>query len=201
MYFATMWSYLSGIFAPIYLLAPVFYLFFGWLPVKAFSADFFWHLVPYLLMNELLFMIIGWGRPTYRGRQYSLALFPIWLAAVWTATTNVFLGKKLDFAVTPKTRQGGVSLKIVRWQLLVMGLLVVSAIYGLARVALGLTHDVVPVLVNVFWICYDIAMLSVVFQAVSYNPGDEETTPDSMLDRANGDTTAEAYGRALGGGR
>jgi cellulose synthase (UDP-forming) len=201
MYFATMWSYLSGIFAPIYLLAPVCYLFFGWLPVKALSADFFWHLVPYLVMNEILFMLIGWGRPTYRGRQYSLALFPIWLAAVWTATTNVFLGKKLDFAVTPKTRQGGVSLKIVRWQLIVMGLLAASAIYGLARLALGLTNEVVPILVNVFWICYDIAMLSVVFRAVSYSPGEDESSPASMLAQSGSDTAADVYGRALGGAR
>ncbi len=201
MYFATMWSYLSGIFAPIYLLAPVLYLFFGWLPVKALSSDFFWHLVPFLVMNELLFMFIGWGRPTYRGRQYSLALFPIWLAAVWTATTNVFFGKKLDFAVTPKTRQGGVSLKIVRWQLLVMGLLVIAALYGLAQIALGRTTNTVPILVNVFWIIYDLAMLSVVVRAVYYNPGDDPVSPTVMLAPPAGETLADMHGRVLGGGR
>jgi cellulose synthase (UDP-forming) len=201
MYFATMWSYLSGIFAPIYLLAPALYLFFGWLPVKAFSAEFFWHLVPFLLTNELLFLIIGWGRPTYRGRQYSLALFPIWIAAVWTATTNVFFGRKLDFAVTPKTRQGGVSLQIVRWQIAAMVLLIAAALYGLARLALGLTTDGVPILVNVFWIGYDVAMLGVVFAAVAYSPGDAESTPASMLTADDGETAAEVHGRALGGAR
>ena len=201
MYFATMWSYLSGIFTPLYLLAPVCYLFFGWLPVRALSSEFFWHLLPFLLMNELLFLVIGWGRPTYRGRQYSIALFPIWLAAVWTATSNVFFGQKLDFAVTPKTRQGGVSLRIVRWQLATMGLLVAAALYGLARLALGLTNDGVPILVNVFWICYDVAMLSVVFDAVAYRPGEEEADPATMLARAAGETAAEVRGRALGGAR
>ena len=201
MYFATMWSYLSGIFAPIYLLTPVCYLFFGWLPVRTISADFFWHLVPFLLMNEFLFLVIGWGRPTYRGRQYSLALFPVWLAAVWTATTNVFFGKKLDFAVTPKTRQGRASWSIVRWQLIVMGLLIAAGLYGLARLALGLTHETVPILINVFWICYDVAMLSVVFRAVTYSPGEVEATPDTMLANGAGETAAEVHGRALGGAR
>jgi cellulose synthase (UDP-forming) len=200
MYFATMWNYLSGIFAPVYLLAPVLYLFFGWLPVRALSSEFFWHLIPFLLTNELLFLIIGWGRPTYRGRQYSLALFPIWMAAVWTATTNVFFGRKLDFAVTPKTRQGGVSLQIVRWQIVAMALLLAAALYGLARLALGLTTDGVPILVNIFWVGYDVAMLSVVFAAVAYRP-DDEADPGSMVSGAAGETMAEAHGRALGGAR
>ncbi len=207
MYFATMWSYLSGIFAPIYLLAPVLYLFFGWLPVRSLSSDFFWHLIPYLLTNELLFIIIGWGRPTYRGRQYSLALFPVWMAALSSAVTNVFFGKKLDFAVTPKTRQGGVSLKIVKWQIVAMVLLLAASFYGLARLALGLSTEGVPIIVNIFWCCYDIAMLSVVFNAVAYTPGDDMPSPESML--ANKETTIElsdsrgfqGEGRLLGGAR
>lgn len=201
MYFATMWSYLSGIFAPVYLLAPVLYLFFGWLPVKALSSEFFWHLVPYLLINEILFAVIGWGRPTFRGRQYSLALFPIWLAAVQTAAGNVFFGRKLDFAVTPKTRQGGVSLKIVRWQIATMVLLLIASLYGLARLALGLTTDGIPVIVNVFWACYDVAMLGVVLGAVSYTPSQETADASSMLDVREGDSTAELRGRALSGAR
>ena len=167
MYFATMWSYLSGSSRRSTSWHRSLYLFFGWLPVKALSSEFFWHLVPYLLINQVLFAVIGWGLPTFRGRQYSLALFPIWLAAVQTAAGNVFFGRKLDFAVTPKTRQGGVSLKIVRWQLVTMALLMMASLYGLARLALGLTTDGVPVLVNVFWACYDVAMLGVVLGAVS----------------------------------
>ncbi|HEX2552002.1 MAG TPA: glycosyltransferase family 2 protein, partial [Nocardioidaceae bacterium] len=53
MYFATMWSYLSGFFAIVYLGAPVAYLVFGLLPVTAFSLEFFEHLIPYLIVNQL----------------------------------------------------------------------------------------------------------------------------------------------------
>ncbi|MGN6810915.1 MAG: glycosyltransferase, partial [Thermomicrobiales bacterium] len=148
MYFATMWSYLSGFAALVYLLAPVGYLCFDWLPVRAFSATFFWHLIPYLLVNELLFLVIGWGRPTWRGRQYNLALFPLWIVAVVTAAGNVFFGKRLDFAVTPKTRQGGVSWRLVRWQLVMMALLIAAMVYGLARLALGHASDGPAILIN-----------------------------------------------------
>ena len=186
MYFATMWSYLSGFFALVYLLAPACYLFFGWLPVRALSSTFFLHLIPFLVVNQLLFIVIGWKRPTWRGQQYSLALFPVWITAVTSAVSNVWFGKKLAFAVTPKTRQaGGIAWRLVRWQLGVMALLVVAMIYGVTREALGITHHHLAVVVNVFWCCYDLLMLSVVFNALFYKPADEEpehaTTPSLSL--------------------
>jgi len=61
MYFATMWSYLSGFAAVIYIAAPIIYLCFGVLPVQAFSLDFFLRLIPFLVMNQLLFLVVGRG--------------------------------------------------------------------------------------------------------------------------------------------
>jgi cellulose synthase (UDP-forming) len=169
MYFATMWSYLSGIFAPIYLISPLLYLFFGWIPVTTYSWDFFFHLAPFLIVNQCLFFFIGWKRPTWRGQQYSLALFPLWIQAVTTAIGSVYFGKKLGFVVTPKTRQGGVSLRIVRAQVVVMVLLCVAIVFGLAKLALGLSSEVVPNLVNVFWAIFSLVMLSVVLDAVTHS--------------------------------
>ncbi|HEY1135601.1 MAG TPA: glycosyltransferase family 2 protein, partial [Nocardioides sp.] len=102
MYFATMWSYLSGFAALVYIAAPVVYLTLGVLPVQALSSDFFWRLVPFLVVNQLLFFVAAAGRPTWRGQQYSLALFPVWIKSVTSAFGNVFLGRSLDFSVTPK---------------------------------------------------------------------------------------------------
>jgi cellulose synthase (UDP-forming) len=175
------------------------YLLFDWLPVRAFSATFFWHLVPYLLVNELLFLVISWGRPTWRGRQYNLALFPLWIAAVVTAAGNVFFGKHLDFAVTPKTRQSGVSWRLVRWQLAMMALLIVAMLYGLARLALGHASDGPAILINVFWGCYDVLLLSVVVGAVRYQPQGAEAGLAAMTTAS--ETTADLHGRALGGAR
>lgn len=179
MYFGTMWSYLFGLVAPVYLLAPVFYLFMGWMPVRAYSVEFVWHLVPFLVVNEIMFGVIGYGRPTWRGRQYSLALFPVWLTALWTATGQVFLGRDLAFAVTPKTRQGRAPWRLVRWQLLAMLLLFAAGLYGIAQLVVGTTQTL-PIGINLLWITYDITLLSVVVRALTYTPPDHPPTPESM---------------------
>lgn len=185
MYFATMWSYLSGFFSVIYLAAPIFYLIFGILPVRTQAEEFFWRLVPYLITNELVFAVAGWKRPTWRGRQYSLALFPLWIRAVISAIGNVYAGKPLGFVVTPKVRQAGLrlwgQLRLVRIQVITMALLTMAAIWGLTRLALGLHTDGIPTLVNVFWIGYDLVMLSVVLDAALYQPEEQEQPVGSSL--------------------
>lgn len=173
-YFDTMWSYLSGVPTIIYLISPVLYLVFGLLPVNALSDEFFWRLAPYLIVNQLLFAVISWGRPTWRGQQYSLALFPLWIKAVTTAAANVWFGKKLGFIVTPKTRQAGRYFGLVRWQLLMMALLAIAIVVGLGQLALGWRNDGLPVVVNVFWAVYDLVMLSVVIDAAMYQPTEEQ---------------------------
>lgn len=173
LYFGTMWSYLSGFGAVIYLLCPVLNLVFGLTPVKAYSAEFFGYLLPWLVVNQLLFVVIGWGLPTLRGQQYSLALFPLWIKAVYTTIGNVYFGQKLGFVVTPKTRQGGTHLRLVWPQVLMMVLLVISVGVGFARLALGWNDDPGPIMINVLWATYNIAMLSVVLVAATYQPPEE----------------------------
>jgi cellulose synthase (UDP-forming) len=170
MYLATMWSYLYGFFAPVYLVAPALYLLLGIKPVQAYSADFFVHLVPYLLANQLVFAVAGWGIPTWRGQQYNLALFPLWVRAVLGAAGNVWLGRKLSFVVTPKTRAGrpGNQLRLVLPQVGAMLVLVIASLVGVGRLALGLTGDVVAILANVFWAGYIVVNLGVVFGAAAH---------------------------------
>lgn len=198
MYFATMWSYLAGFFSVVYLAAPILYLVFGVLPVRTLSAEFFWHLLPYLVVNQLFFVVIGWGLPTWRGQQYSLALFPLWIQAVTSAVSNVYFGKKLGFVVTPKTRSMGgnalANVRLVRPQLAVILLLIGAVVFGLARLALGLSAEGIPILVNVFWVCYDLILLSVVIDAALYQPNDlPDAPPASTL------LVAERRGRAGAG--
>jgi len=172
MYFATGWTYLSGFFSLVYLASPVLYLFFGILPVRALSNDFFWHLLPFLIVNQLMFVVVGWGKTTWRGQQYSLALFPLWITAVISACENVWFGKKLGFVVTPKTRPGGgiTYYGLVRTQIITMIILALAAFWGLARLALGVTDDGWPILINVLWIAYDLVMLSAVLDAAAFQP-------------------------------
>jgi cellulose synthase (UDP-forming) len=199
MYLATMWSYFSGFFAVVYLVAPVLYLLFGVLPVRAFSAQFFLHLLPYLVVNQILFLIIGWGRPTWRGQQYSLALFPLWIKAVTSAVANVYFGRKLGFVVTSKTRQGGFHWRLVLPQLTMMVLLTVAILWALSRLAFGLTSNGFPIMVNVFWACYDLVALSAVLLAAAYKPPID--APEPTIDPDPQGSAAAAHGRVGAGAR
>ncbi len=169
MYGATMWSYLSGFAAVVYFAAPVVYLVSGVLPVTGLTAEFFLRLVPFLLVNQLLFWVVGRGRRTWRGQQYSLALFPVWIRSVTSAVGNVVFGRSLAFAVTPKERQS-VDRRpwhLVRPQLAVMALLVVAAVVGTVRMVVG-EASVLGTVTNLVWVAFDLAVLSVVVQAVRY---------------------------------
>ncbi|MGS0687369.1 glycosyltransferase family 2 protein [Nakamurella sp. GG22] len=193
MYFATMWSYLSGFAAIIYIAAPIIYLCFGVLPVQAFSVDFFVRFIPFIVVNQILFMVIGRGIKTWRGQQYSLALFPIWIRAFTTAFNNVVFGRPLGFAVTPKTKQEwSPQWRLIRPQLIAMGLLATSAIVGAVRLAAG-QGQLVGTTINVAWVLFDLLLLSVVIQAALYRgfPIAEAETHDlrTVTDGSAGSTS------------
>jgi len=168
MYFATMWTYLSGFAAVIYFAAPIIYLLLGILPVSSLSWDFFIRFIPFMVVNQLLFAVAGRGIPTWRGQQYSLALFPTWIKACTTAARNVWFGRPLGFAVTPKARQsGGPSWSLIRPQIVVSVLLAVAAVVGIIRLATGLAEPL-GTLVNVVWVVFDLVVMSILVRAVLY---------------------------------
>jgi cellulose synthase (UDP-forming) len=181
MYFATMWSYLSGFAAVVYIAAPVLYLLFGIRPVRTFGGDFLAHLVPYLIVTQLLFVVVGYGIKTWRGQQYSLALFPLWIRACTTAVGNVFLGRSLGFVVTPKTRPTGdrpFPWRLIRPQLVAIALLVAAAVIGLVRLWLGLAPTAQGTWINLVWVVYDLVVLSVIVQAARYSGPGSPTSSD-----------------------
>jgi len=170
MYFSTMWSYLSGFAAVIYLAAPVVYLCLGVLPVKAYGLTFLAYFIPYVVLNQLLFAVIGYGVKTWRGHQYSLALFPLWIRACVTAAANVWFGRPLGFVVTPKTRQARQPFpwRLIWPQLTAMAVLVVACVVGGVRLWLGQTTTIVGTGVNWLWVAYDLLVMSVIIEAARF---------------------------------
>ena len=170
MYFGTMWSYLSGFAAVVFIAAPVLYLCFGVLPVHAYGLEFLSYFLPYMLLNQALFFVVGYGVKTWRGHQYSLALFPLWIRACVTAAANVYLRRPLGFVVTPKTRQSGGSFpwRLILPQLIATVLLVLACVIGVMRLWLGDATSTIGTFVNVAWVGYDLLILSVIFQAATY---------------------------------
>ena len=168
MYFSTMWSYLSGFAAIVYFTSPVIFLCFGILPVKTSALQFFLRFLPFMIANQLLFFISSRGISTWRGQQYSLALFPVWIHATTTAIGNVIFHRSLGFAVTPKTRQeSGNQWRLIRFQLIVATALVLAAIVGITRLVLG-HGEPIGTSVNLAWVVFDLAILSVLVPAVRY---------------------------------
>jgi cellulose synthase (UDP-forming) len=181
MYFATMWSYLSGFAAVVFIAAPVVYLCFGVLPVNAYGMEFLERFLPYIVLNQLLFVVVGYGVKTWRGHQYSLALFPLWIRACWTAAANVFAGRPLGFVVTPKTRQarGGFPWRLVMPQLVATVVLVAACVIGVVRLWTGSAGSVVGTAVNVGWVAYDLVVISVIYEAARYRGA--PTTEEEVL--------------------
>ena len=107
---------------------------------------------------------------TWRGQQYSLALFPVWIRACWTAFANVVLGRPLGFVVTPKTRTGEhrPAWRTIWPQLTAMVLLVVSAVVGTVRLV-AFDADLGATLVTLAWVAYDLAVLGVLVPAARYS--------------------------------
>lgn len=168
LYFATMWSYLSGFAAIVYFVAPVVYLCFGILPVKSITPTYFYHFIPFMVANQLLFFAVSRGISTWRGQQYSLALFPIWLKAVTSAVANVYFDRPLGFVVTPKTRQEGRNQwRLIRSQIIVSAILVIAVVIGIVRLVHGL-NEPTGTSVNVVWVLWDLGLMSILFRAVRF---------------------------------
>lgn len=101
-YLSTFWSYLSVLWLPILLLSPAVSLLTGWSPVKAYSLEFFQHLVPFLVAHEVAVLFASKGYDVNLGRSMSIGLLPMHLKAAW----NVLRGRKPTFVPTPKIPLG-----------------------------------------------------------------------------------------------
>lgn len=168
MYFATMWSYLSGFAAIAFIAAPVVFLCFGILPVRSTALVYFLHFLPFMIANQLLFFVASRGKTTWRGQQYSLALFPIWIKATTTAAISVIFRRGLNFAVTPKNRQEGAHpWHLISIQIASAGLLIFSTIVGIVRIVLGVGEPI-GTSINIAWVILNLANFSVLIQAVLY---------------------------------
>ncbi|MDX6309451.1 MAG: hypothetical protein QOI06_2497 [Nocardioidaceae bacterium] len=181
MYFSTMWTYLSGFAAVVYIAAPVAYLVFGVRPVHSYGPQFMMYFIPYLIANQVLFFVVGYGIRTWRGHQYSLVLFPLWIRAFTTAVGNVYFGRSLGFVVTSKTLGARVSQwRFVKAQLAAIIVLIVAAVVGLIRLHLGSAPSTWGTVVNLTWVGYDLVVLSVIIEAARYRGS--ATSEEGSLD-------------------
>ena len=167
MYAATFWSYFAGVWNIIFLAAPIIFMFTGVAPVSAYSAEFFVRILPFLALNELAMMVGTWGVENHRGKSYYIAFFPINLRALWTVLKN----EKIKFPTTPKDRQDGTFLNLVRVQIALILMTATAIGYALWQWQSGGTYtELSAILANIFWGLNNIFALSIIVKAAVWKP-------------------------------
>ncbi|WP_224311770.1 MULTISPECIES: glycosyltransferase [Nostocaceae] len=163
-YFKTMYSYFSGFATLIFISCPIIYFFTEISPVKTYGIDFIVHFLPTFIINRLTFIVAIWGIPAseiWRSEQYAIALFPVFIQAVW----SVFTGQKINFQVTPKQRQSGIYLQMIWPQLMFLLLTIIGIVWSLYNFVIGhLNHPWVNLL-NSSWAIYNLLLLSGIIRA------------------------------------
>ena len=168
-YFQTMYSYFAGFFIVIFIACPLIYFFTGIIPLRAYSFDFAIHFLPAFLLNRLTFLAATWGIPAgelWRSEQYAIAFFPLMIKAVW----SIVSGRDVKFQVTPKQRQAGRYLNLVKTQLFVFTLTILGIIYTIYRFATGNLETPETYLVNSAWAIYNLTLLWVIIKAAVWQP-------------------------------
>lgn len=174
MYGATFWSYLGALWNTVFLIAPIIYLIGAVPPVSAYTTDFFKHVLPFLIANELAFMVGTWGVSGYKGKVSYLAFFPIGLRALWT----VLRRRKITFPVTPKDRQEGNFLHLVWPQILIIAATVGAFGYAVTRFASGSdAYTAGGLIANGFWCVNNILAMSIMVRAALWHPEPEQEGP------------------------
>ena len=167
MYGMTFYSYLTPIWNVVFIAAPLIALFTGISPVEAYTSDFFWHLLPFLIVHELAALFGMWGLDNRKGRMLNLAFFWINLQALWT----VVRGREVKFKVTPKERDNGNYLSLVIPQLTVIVLTFAGLLFAAERTyRSGDPALLGSLVVNGFWATINAYSMTVLVSAALWTP-------------------------------
>lgn len=169
MYAQTMFSYLSPLWIVPFLAAPIVYMFCGVAPIAAYDAAFLAHFAPFLVLNKVAFMVGTWGVNPYRGEQYFIDSFPLYLRAM----ADVLRRRSIHFTITPKTRQAARQLRLVAPQLALVALVVVGLVYRGLRSWSSPDPVLLPAyFANVFWSVNNLVALSGIVSAALRRGGE-----------------------------
>lgn len=182
-YLATFWSYLSALWVPVMMLAPIVSLFTGWAPVEAYSLDFFMHILPVLLLSELAMVVGCKGHNVNIGRVMAIGGLPITLRAFWL----VLRGQKPKFPATPKTPVfTDKKFERVMPNVLLLAMMWASVAYGIWGYANHLEgYSMSFLVVNLFWIAWNAAGHLRVIAVAIWRPSDHDLSPEILPAQQN----------------
>lgn len=173
-YAATFWSYLTILWLPILLLAPVVSLVSGIAPVQAYSTEFFLHFLPVIFLSELAMLCGCKGYAVQPGRLLALSTLPIQLRALWM----VIRGQRPKFPPTPKTPVLGEGRHHILPNLMLLTVMGAAGIFGIAKTASGAeTHDLPLLITNLFWLVWNMTAVGRIVTAALWKPPLETIAP------------------------
>ena len=151
-YLATFWSYLSALWSPILIAAPIIALMTGVAPVGNYASSFFAHLLPFLVSAEIALAIGSKSHAHDAGRRLALSGLVTNLRGLWVAWRRL----PIRFVATPKIPTKGDDLRLA-----LPGLLIVAA--GFSAIAVGVWsasvgrdgYDASFLTVNTAWIVWN----------------------------------------------
>ncbi|MEK6683264.1 MAG: glycosyltransferase [Nitrospirota bacterium] len=129
-YLSSTTTYFDGFQKLIYYLSPVVYFLTGVLPIKSFGVVFLLHFIPYFILLLLSFELMSRGHgSTWMTEQYNMAKF----ATFMKTSLGLFSKKRLQFQVTPKSRDRETDDRLVYPQRLIFLLNVTGVGVGTLR--------------------------------------------------------------------
>lgn len=183
MYAATFYSYLSPIWNVIFIVSPIVFLFTGIVPVAGYTLDFFIHISPFLLLNELSKLVAVWGNSNSKGRAWYLATFPLNLQALWA----IIRRQKISFPVTPKDRQVGTYGRLVRWQMAVVVLTLSGLVWGWGAYTFEMPgYTLGAMIANTLWGLSNAVSMLPIIRAAYWQP-DAEFEADIVSGKMQGE--------------
>lgn len=148
-----------GVYKIVFLISPILYLVFGIIVLNATFNDLLWYWVPAFLSSQIFAHLISEKkRTTMWTNVYDTALAP---SMAWAMLSEVFFKGNVKFNVTRKGIQTNERQFLWRASLfhIVLGVL---SIVGIVRVLLAymvpnlVTIDLDSVLINLFWVSYNL---------------------------------------------
>ncbi len=92
------------------------------------------------------------------------------------ALDTALRGEKIKFHVTPKERQSGNFLSLVKPQLAIIGLTLLGLAWGAIQIAQGSIKDPSGFVINIFWGAANIAAMMPMVLAALWRPDNTEFT-------------------------
>ncbi|SMP28505.1 glycosyltransferase [Shimia sagamensis] len=168
-YGATFWSYLSILWAPVLLLAPVVSLATGWAPVSAFSVEFFQRFLPAVVLGELAMVAACKGHAIGAGRVMAVVALPVQLRALYC----VLRRQTPQFAPTPKLPNAGgtPNMRHVWPHVTLLGVMGGAAVLGVWQTAQHVPGYSASLLwVNLFWLGVNMSFVVRAVQMARWRP-------------------------------